>query len=261
MIRATALVSRPSWACTVPQEDVCGVYVDRDFDGIIQRFRFMPTGIFFYGDPGPHIPRGAIVSGGGGWRGNRTKEFIRSPFWLADTPVTQSLWERMGNENHSQWKNPDHPISSVSFQDATKFAEKLDCRLPNECMWEYAAYGADRPEEWYTDEKMVLENFAWTDANSGGSIRPVRRRWSNPCGLFDMLGNVAEWCRPYQRADYCSDRLEESLNFVLRGGCFGWRSVNLRPWARWTVATREASSTGEAASFSGFRLCCPHIEY
>jgi formylglycine-generating enzyme required for sulfatase activity len=256
MIRTSPLIRPPSWATSGIGKDACGIYADRDFGGVIQRFRFMPTGIFLYGNPGLYIPPGTIVSGGGGPSENQTREYIRAPFWLADTPVTQALWEKKGRENKSEWKNPKYPIANVSFQEANEFAQELGCRLPGERVWEYAAYGADRPKPWYEEGSSVIENFAWTRNNSGGSLRPVQTRWSNPCGLFDMLGNVAEWCHPYSRPNV----REEPWPFVLRGGWFCSYPEDLKPWVRKSVVTRESDHSGDAAVYSGLRLCCLHTE-
>ncbi|MCR5888147.1 formylglycine-generating enzyme family protein [Hymenobacter sp. J193] len=157
------------------------------------------------------------------------------PFWLAAFPITQALYRAVTGEAPSRFLGEEHPVEMVSWHEAVTFCNRLSeaagltsCyhfgpeaeavrfaplapgyRLPTEAEWEYACK-AGTPGTRYGE----LDNIAWYKGNSGQTTQPVGQKLPNAWGLYDMLGNVWEWCSDiYDEAVYGSYR-------IMRGG--GW---------------------------------------
>jgi formylglycine-generating enzyme required for sulfatase activity len=137
-------------------------------------------------------------------------------FYLGRYPVTQQQWEAVMGNNPSHFKGDTLPVETVSWDDAQTFIHKLNhlsgkqrYRLPTEAEWEYACRAGTTSEYYFGDDASRLEEYAWYDSNSEGTIHPVGLKKPNGLGLYDMTGNVWEWCS----VSGSSDR-------VLRGG--GW---------------------------------------
>ena len=120
-------------------------------------------------------------------------------FWLGKYEVTQGQWQKIMERNPSRYyKGDNYPVERVSWDDAIKFIAKLNAqggskfRLPTEAEWEYAARSGGRPEKYAGVGE--LGSIAWYSGNSGGSTHEVGTRAPNGLGLYDMSGNVAEWC-------------------------------------------------------------------
>lgn len=159
--------------------------------------------------------------------------FIKIPgkdFEIMDAPVTQGQWQEIMGNNPSHFKDqPDHPVESVSWSDCQEFIQKLNAkqdgylyRLPNEDEWEYCA----KP----CDEQDIMK-IAWCWENSDKQTHTVKSREPNKYGLYDMLGNVWEWC---QDEIYGSNR-------VVRGGGWGSAAQDLRSGFR--AAARQQGAT------------------
>jgi formylglycine-generating enzyme required for sulfatase activity len=136
--------------------------------------------------------------------------------WMADSPVTQALYlEVMGN-NPSRFAGPAHPVETVVWEEAVAFCAALDARLraegvpedglcfrlPTEAEWERACRAGTETATYNGDltlrgrnDAPELGSIAWTYANSDGTTRPVKQKKPNAWGLYDMLGNVGEWCQ------------------------------------------------------------------
>ena len=128
-------------------------------------------------------------------------------FLIGKFPVTQRQWEAVMGFNPSRSQGPDLPVTNVSWLDAQEFISALSggsstpFRLPTEAEWEYAARSGGKKEKWAgTSQPTEVAAVAWTYANSGARTHPVGSRRPNGLGLFDMSGNVWEWC---------SDRYQE----------------------------------------------------
>ncbi|MGA6924667.1 MAG: SUMF1/EgtB/PvdO family nonheme iron enzyme, partial [Desulfosarcina sp.] len=162
-----------------------------------------------------------------------------SAFYLAIHPVTQAQWKRLMPENPARWVDDDRPVEQVTLSDVTAFLDRLNAAapeglhfdLPSEAQWEYAARSGGK-EDLYAggQEPRVL---AWTDENSGGRTAPVGLKQPNGLGIFDMSGNVWEWCRDLYQADaYLSHPAVDPVadrvgrDRVIRGG-----SWNLDAWS------------------------------
>ena len=164
---------------------------------------------------------------------------------MAETPCTQNLWTAVMDDNPSQFKSPDRPVEQVSFDDVQVFLQRLNeqtpsfgLSLPTEAQWEYACRAGTETATYAGDlviagerNAPMLDAIAWYGGNSGvdfdleegsdssdwkgkqyphttAGTRAVRRKQPNPWGLFDMLGNVYEWCSDrteFPPEDYGSD--------------------------------------------------------
>jgi len=154
---------------------------------------------------------------------------LTRPFRIAATEVTQGQWLALMPWNRSQHQGDDLPVTSVSWKDAREFCEKLSeregapYRLATEAEWEYACRAGATAPLTATERSAG----AWFAEDSGGETHPVGLKEPNAWGLFDMLGNVAEWTRdaygPYPTVDE-EDPAGPAAGTtrVVRGGA--WRS-------------------------------------
>ena len=125
-----------------------------------------------------------------------------SPYYIAETEVTYQLWRSVmpDKESLSPRGYPTNPISYVTWYDCKEFVRRLDSitglpfRLPTEAEWEYAARGGQYTEHQRYAGGQIADSVGWTNSNSGNWSHPVARRQANELGLYDMTGNVAEWC-------------------------------------------------------------------
>lgn len=125
---------------------------------------------------------------------------LTKPYYIGKYEVTQQQWERVMGTNPSTFRGPNNPVDNVSWEEARLFTEKLSAlkpgqrfALPTEAQWEYACR-AGRTSE---DESRLLDS-AWLKANSGDTTHPVGRKKPNAWGLYDMQGNVSEWCQDWK---------------------------------------------------------------
>ena len=153
------------------------------------------------------IPGGAFDMGSTIGPGEAPVHRVTVPaFWMGATEVTQAQWRAVTGSNPSHFKQagPDAPVEMVSWDDAQAFIARLNAResdrryrLPSEAEWEYACRGG-RKEDPYGPARTV----AWIKENSGATTHPVGLKEPNAYGLYDMFGNVAEWCQDAWHSDY-----------------------------------------------------------
>lgn len=220
-----------------------------------------------------HIPGGQYQMGSSESKGDPAERKLHSVnvpgFYLSKHEVTQALWKAvMGSGNNpSNFKGDDLPVDSVPFElpgannDVKEFCEKLSrmtgkrYRLPSEAEWEYACRA--RTTGAYAGN---LDAMAWHDKNSGGKTHPVGQKQANAFGLYDMHGNVYEWCEDVWHDNYNGQQSNPPAdgsawlnggdsNFrMLRGG--SWNSDS--QYAR--SAFRNRIAPGDRVNTVGFRV-------
>ncbi|MCC6694852.1 MAG: formylglycine-generating enzyme family protein [Candidatus Hydrogenedentes bacterium] len=202
----------------------------RTFDGI--EFQWCPPGTFVMGtniyETGRHgdeWPRAVTLTKG---------------FWLSKYEITQAQWEEVMGANPSQFVGANNPVEYITWEDVRQFLVYLNYtkstvtyRLPTEAEWEYACRAGTYTRYYWGDDPGDVEanNYAWHGLNSSGQHHPVGEKLPNDWGLYDMSGNVWEWCQDWYDADfYLSDSLEPvtdpqgpetGTQRVIRGGDWG----------------------------------------
>ncbi|GCA76387.1 serine/threonine-protein kinase B [Microcystis aeruginosa NIES-2520] len=130
-------------------------------------------------------------------------------FAIGKYPVTQAQYEAVMGTNPSYFKNnPQNPVERVSWNDAQAFCQKLSqitgktYRLPTEAEWEYACRAGTTTRYYFGDDANQLGDYAWYEGNSGGTTHPVGQKKPNAWGLYDISGNVWEWCEDNWHSTY-----------------------------------------------------------
>jgi sulfatase modifying factor 1 len=132
-------------------------------------------------------------------------------FWMASTEVTQKFWLRYRTENPSLTVGDDRPVERVSWQQALDFTQYLSTlgqgtfRLPTEAEWERACRAGTSTEFSYGDDPAQLPDYGWFFDNTLFTTKPVAQRLPNPWGLYDIHGNVFEWCSDWYGQTYYAE--------------------------------------------------------
>ena len=181
-------------------------------------------------------------------------------YFIGETQVTQELWQAVMGSNPSRFTGYlQRPVESVSWNDCQEFIKKLNqltgktFRLPTEAEWEYAARGGSKSQGYKYAGSNTIGDVAWYAINSSSTTHPVRQKQANELGLYDMSGNVWEWCQDWY-GDYSSGSQTNPTGpssgsyRVLRGG--GW--YNDAAYCR--VSIRNYYSPESGGNDSGLRL-------
>lgn len=199
-------------------------------DGIGMKLVLIPPGEFLMG---------SAAGDSAAYDNERPQHLVRipKPFYLGISVVTQEQYEHVMGSNPSWFKGAKLPVECVSWEDAVAFCQRLSesegqtYRLPTEAEWEYACRAGTTTRYAFGDDEAILDRNTWCSRNSGGSTQPVGQLRPNAWGLFDMLGNVFEWCADWYGADYYANSPTEDptgpdagTSRVLRGG--SWRHEN-----------------------------------
>ncbi len=158
-----------------------------------------------------------------------THQVTLTSFYLCKYEVTQELWTAVMGNNPSHFKGGRQPVEDITWDDCQLFIQKLNTltgknfRLPTEAEWEYAARGGKLSKGYKYAGSNSIAEVAWYIANSGNRPQNVGQKKANELGLYDMSGNVYEWCQdwkgPYQReAQTNPTGPEEGTYRVNRGG-------------------------------------------
>ena len=196
----------------------------------------------------------------GGYKERPVHKVTLSGFHIGKYEVTQGLWKEVMGSNPSGNKAGDsYPVEWVSWVDCQKFIEKLNARtglnfrLPTEAEWEYAARGGNKSMGYKYSGSNSIGDVAWYDDNSGYKTHPVGEKKPNELGLYDMSGNVWEWCQDWY-GDYTVEAQTNPTGpqsgriRMLRGGSY-WSNA----W-RCRVSYRNYSGPGSRIDIRGLRL-------
>ena len=184
---------------------------------------------------------------------------ILSSYYIGETEVTQALWEAiMGGSNPSEFEGVNRPVENVTWDDCWEFIRRLNhktgrkFRLPTEAEWEFAARGGNKSHGYTYSGSNSLKRVAWCSNNSK-ETHPVKEKQANELGLYDMSGNVMEWCMDkyggYRRSDQANPTCAiTGAHRVIRGG--SW--TNLEDGCR--VTDRRNASEIHQRNNLGLRL-------
>lgn len=217
------------------------------------RFRFCPPGTFIMGSPSNETGRSDDES-------PQHEVTLTRGIWLGEVPVTNRLWDAVAESGLSKLNGADVPVEKVSWHDCMTWLSHAQSRLgwsglrlPTEAEWEYACragttggiYGGNADAD-------TLDAFAWYKGNSRAKACPVRQKTPNPWGLYDMLGNVWEWCadgpRRYTDSPQVDPNGGEGDRRVTRGGSWGSEAKFIR------AANRYSTTPDYQSRALGFRL-------
>lgn len=188
---------------------------------------------------------------------------ISQGFYMGQTEVTQVQYREIMGTNPSKFKGDNNPVELVSWHGATEFCRKLTqkesktYRLPTEAQWEYACRAGSTTAFSFGNSQSSLGDYAWYKSNSGSKTYPVGQKRPNAFGLYDMHGNVNEWCRDYYYRNYYSynskkigtdpENTRSTGDRVCRGG--SWSSF---PW--FCRSAYRAGSNFNQSITGGFRV-------
>jgi formylglycine-generating enzyme required for sulfatase activity len=166
---------------------------------------------------------------------------LTKPFYIGKFAVTQEQYQQVIGNNPSNFKGKDNPVEQVSWDDAQAFCKKLTkqtkqtVRLPSDAEWEYACRAGTTTTYHSGDAEADLARVAWYNANSNNLTHPVGQKEANAFGLYDMHGNVWQWCEDWWDENYYANSPAEDpqgsahgARRVLRGGSAGVIPVGCR---------------------------------
>ena len=250
----------PAWASSWGQ-DTFGLFAEFTIQQITQRFRWITPGTFLMGSPDSEPERSD----------NETQHEVTltNGFWLADSACTQALWTAVMTENPSRSRDdPNLPVENVSWLDVQQFIEKLNtlfpdlhAHLPTEAQWEYACRaGTQTPFSFGENITPKQVNYDGNHPYAGGKkglyrerTVPVKSLPPNPWGLYEMHGNVWEWCANWY-GEYPTQAVtnplgpDQGTHRVLRGGSWNYFGGRTRS------ALRSRFVPGYRNGYFGFRL-------
>ncbi|MGZ0019425.1 formylglycine-generating enzyme family protein [Nitrosomonas sp. wSCUT-2] len=238
-------------------QDRFGLYMDLNYQGVCQRFRWILPCNFLMGSPENEVERSA--------------DEILHPvtltrgFWLADTTCTQALWQAVMNENPSEFIGDlGLPVESVNWLDVQQFIERLNTlfpdlqvHFPTEAQWEYACRAGTQTPFSFGDDITPKQvnydgNYPYVGGGNGlfrGKTVPVKSLPPNAWGLYEMHGNVWEWC-----ADWYGDYPREAVIDPIGPGQGDRRVVRGGSWYFHASYTRSACRYGLEPEFRAYSL-------
>jgi sulfatase modifying factor 1 len=246
----------PSWASSWG-EDALGLWLILSVHGIRQLFRWITPNSFFMGAPEEETAGLFLPS-----RETQREVQIWHGFWLAETTVTQELWQAVMHSNPSSFQGPAQPVEQVSWKEVQGFLQRLKkmlpdmkARLPTEVEWEFACRaGSSTPFSF--GEQITPEQVNFNTLSDGWEALyrrrpvPVRSLPANAWGFYEMHGNLWEWCQnlwqDHEKERYCSEVLPELR--VVRGGSWVCDAASVRS------ASRDRYPADYQGASIGFRI-------
>ena len=182
--------------------------------------------------------------------GKEQHQVTLSDYYIAQSELTQALWKAVMGTNPSNVKGDNLPVECVSWHDCQLFIQKLNdltglhFRLPTEAEWEYAAQGGQKSKGYTYAGSNDIDEVAWYTSNSENKLHAVGEKLPNELGIYDMTGNVWEWC-----ADTFDNSSEGHKEAVLRGGAYDNRAATCK-----LTTSRTTRKITYITPFAGFRL-------
>jgi formylglycine-generating enzyme required for sulfatase activity len=202
-------------------------------------------------------------------------------FYLGKFEVTQKIWEEVMGYNNSHWKGDDLPIQGVSYYECLDFCNKLSLmegltpcysgkksyttcdwsangyRMPTEAEWEFACKGGTQSKNYSYSGSNNIDAVAWYKTNSGKMAHPVGQKQANELGIYDMSGNLGEWCWDWMDPNYFKKEPMDNprgaklgIFHLVRGGSWNSKEKFCH------VAKRDSFEPDHRYSREkGFRLC------
>ncbi len=247
--------------------EALGVPVEKEIqlgDGLSMKMVLIPAGEFMMGSK---LSPDEVADRYGGKAKYFTDEHprhsvsITEPFYMGVTEVTHEQYEAVMGEKPSHFDGKQNPAELVTWNDATEFCKKLSqktgetIRLPTEAQWEYACRAGSTSAYCFGESERQLGDYAWYDDNSDGKTHPVAQKKPNDWGLYDMHGNVWEWCRDWYDGDYYENNTITNPTGPTSGS---YRVVRGGSWANYAYYVRSANRDCSDPSFTylgfGFRV-------
>ncbi|MEK7992405.1 MAG: formylglycine-generating enzyme family protein, partial [Planctomycetota bacterium] len=203
------------------------------------------------------IPAGRFIMGDETQIDATPHEVAISSFYMDKNLVTQEQYEKVMGENPSRWKGVGNPVEQMRWSDGVRYCnarskseglepcydlQTWECnfqangyRLPTEAEWEYACRAGTTTAYFFGNDPSKLKDYAWFEGNSGGKPQPVGQKPPNAWGLYDMHGNVWEWCNDFYQVDYYQQSPKENPRGpktgdtkVVRGGAWKFSDETCR---------------------------------
>ena len=223
--------------------------------GVSMELALVPAGEFIMGSPKTETGRAKH-------EGPQHEVTIGKAFYMGVCEVTQQQYASIMRKNPSKFLGRENPVDQVSWNEAVDFCRKLSqrvgktVRLPTEAEWEYACRAGSKTRYCFGNSDRYLGSYAWYGGSSGGKTHPVGKKRPNAWGLYDMHGNVWEWCGDWYAESYAGLKTTDpqgpgsGKSRVLRGGTWYNSSQNCRSARRGSALP---GSRGHRFSF-GFRV-------
>ena len=190
-----------------------------------------------------------------------THSVTLSDYYIGKYEVTQAQWRAVMGSNPSHFTGDNNPVDFATWDEIQEFITKLNektgkkFRLPTEAEWEYAARGGNKSKGYKYSGSNNIDDVAWYDNNSSSETYPVGQKTPNELGIYDMTGNVCEWCQDW-KGDYSSSSQtnptgpSSGSRRVLRGGSWYYDAGSCR------VSSRDGCLPDGSNYYVGFRLAC-----
>ena len=200
----------------------------------------------------------------GSKRGGSAEKLVHNvtldSYYIGETEITQAQWRAIMGSNPSRFTGDNHPVENVSWEDAQEFCKKLSALtgkkyvLPTEAQWEYAARGGNKSKGYTYSGSNREDDVVVYDASSHYNVKSKK---PNELGIYDMSGNLEEWCSDWYDSSYYSTSPETNPHGpssgslrVLRGGSFCFDASSCR------VALRNNGNPSGRYDVCGFRVVC-----
>ncbi len=224
--------------------------------GWASEIRHVSTGIeMVYVTPGGFMMGSPSSEKGRKHNETRHEVYLSRGYYIGKYEVTQWQWEKAMGNNPSKFKGANLPVDQVSWEDCQSFCKKIGSgfRLPTEAEWEYAARGGNRSKGFTYSGSDNLDEVGWDDQNSGKKTHEAGQKKANELGIYDMSGNVWEWCSDWHGEYYGGEVTNPAGTStgsirVLRGGSCCSYVRHCR------AANRDYDLPSLANSYYGFRL-------